>query len=363
MNPNTQPVSSSVPEGASNQVPKAKLGAKDFFLYIGFIAVFYTFLTVLLTFTFSLINTIFPDRQFNYYDPYASSMRFSVSMLIVVAPLCVYLLSRIYKGIRANPSLKDVWVRKWFLYLTFTLSIITLAINLVVLINTYLGGEISPRFIWKTVAVLVVGISVWLFTRYEIHGSLADKPKLSRGLGYGLLAAVLTLIVIGFTYIGSPTLQRNIRDDNQRENDLSSIKYEVLNYYQSKIGTLPKSLEEIKFGNPYANAIPTDPATKESYEYRIVDSKIVDGQKNAYPTFELCSTFAEDGDADKRVQGAGKGYGIGGGEVAISDPSPMYPIRFNEQDFSKHPTGRHCFEITIDPLRYKPYNSEPVLLR
>ncbi|MFM2383980.1 MAG: hypothetical protein RIQ72_552 [Candidatus Parcubacteria bacterium] len=357
MNPNTQPVSSPMPEGVSNQIPKAKVGAKDFFLYIGFIAAFYTFLTVLLTFTFSLINTIFPDRQFNYYDPYASSMRFSVSMLIVVAPLCVYLLSRIYKGIRANPSLKDLWVRKWFLYLTFTLSIVTLAINLVVLINTYLGGEISPRFIWKAVAVLVVGILVWLFTRYEIHGSLADNPKLSRGLGYGLLAAVLALIVIGFTYIGSPAFQRNVRDDNQREADLSSIKYEVLNYYQSKNAALPKTLEEMKIGNPYANALPTDPSTKLAYDYRILEPKVVEGQKDKYPTFELCATFAEDGDADKRVQGTG------GKELAITDPSPMYPIRFDEQDFSKHKAGRTCFEISIDPLRYKPYNPEPAMLR
>ncbi len=363
MNPNPQQVAPSVPEKASSEASKVRVGAKDFFLYIGFIVAFYVFLTVLLTFTFSLINTIFPDRQFNYYDPYAADMRFSVSMLMVVAPLCIYLLRQIFKGIRVNASLKDIWVRKWFLYLTFTLSIVAFAINLVVLINTYLSGEISPRFIWKTVAVLVVGIFVWLFTRHEICGSLADKPKLAQWLGYGVLAGVAVLIVIGFTHIGSPTLQRNIRDDNQRENDLSSIKYEALNYYQSKNASLPRTLEELKLGNPYATMLPTDPSTAQPYEYRILESKVIEGQNNPYPTFELCATFAENGDVDKRVQGTGKGYGIGGGDVAISDQTPMYPLRFDEQDFSKHKAGRECFEISIDPIRYKPYNSEPAPLR
>jgi hypothetical protein len=61
----------------------------------------------------------------------------------------------------------------------------------------------------------------------------------------------------------------------------------------------------------------------------------------------LCTVFSEDGSVDDRVQGAGGG-------VSVSKPSydgGQYYGEF-ESDFSKHPAGDKCFEITIDPQRF-----------
>ena len=319
---------------------KPKVGATDFFLYLGYIITFYVFIVTYITFLFSLINTIFPDRQFNYYDPYGTSMRFSVSMLIVATPLFIFLLKKIYSKLRENPLQQELSIRKWGLYLTLFLSITALAIDLVVLINTFLGGEISARFTLKAIVVLLIGAAVYWHTRQELKESLAMKPKRAKTLGWAVIGIVLASIVVGFTYIGSPTLLRNVRDDNQRENDLSTIRYQIVNYYQSKNGTLPVTLAEMNVGNPYPQEIPTDPATEQPYGYRVLESKMVN--KVSFPSFELCATFSEDGSADKRVQGVSEGVS-----------SDAYSLEF-ESDFSNHPKGNKCYEISIDPQRYRP---------
>lgn len=346
---------------------KPRVGATDFFLHLGFIAALYTFIGTFISFVFSVINTVFPDRQYDYSDPYASGLRWSVSMLIVVTPLMLFLLKKIYSSLRAEPARKELWVRKWGLYLTLTLSIIALAVDLVYLINTFLGGEISARFTWKALTVIVIGLLVWWFTRREIKNTLADNARASKWLGWGVIAVVLIALITGFSYIGSPNLLRNIRDDNQRESDLSSIKYRVLDFYQSKGARLPATLDEMAVSDFYGGKMPVDPATEQPYEYKVLPDKNVTASSTVagrapvtmkLPTFALCATFAEDGSVDKRVQNDG----MGRGGVAMPMPAMSYDMAYpvwpeNEQ-FSDHPAGNKCFEISIDPQRYKPYNPE-----
>lgn len=322
---------------------KPKVGATDFFLYLGYITTFYVFIVTYITFLFSLINTLFPDRQYNYYDPYGTGMRFAVSTLIVATPLCIFLLKKIYAQLRENPDRNELWIRKWGLYFTLFISIAALAIDLIVLINTFLGGEITTRFTLKAVVILLIGAAVYWHTRKELTNSIAEKPKLAKTLGWSVALVVLASIVIGFSYIGSPTLLRNVRDDNQRESDLSSIRYQVIDYYRVKKGVLPVSLDELNIGNPDQINIPTDPKTNEAYVYKLLESKTVNGKVLAI--FVLCATFVEDGSVDERLQNAG----------GSSMSRPTYDSIYPEQtgtDFSKHTAGAVCFETSLDPERF-----------
>lgn len=329
---------------------KPKVGAGDFFLYLGYIIAFYTCIATYLTFLFSLINTLFPDRQYNYYDTYGSGMRFAVSMLIVATPLCIFLLKKIYTKLREHPEQKDLWIRRWGLLLTLFLTITALAIDLVVLINTFLGGEITTRFTLKAITVLVIGAAVYWYTKQELNNTLAPRPTVTKSLAWVVAIIIIASLITGFSYIGSPTLLQHIKDDNQREIDISNIRYQIVNYYQSKNGTLPKTLEAMNAGNPYPQEIPKDPETGLPYKYQILADKVIN-TTTKFPTFELCATFAEDGSVDERVQNAGgtlvsRPTGIKGGYVAD-----------NETDFSKHPVGETCFKISIDPERYKPFTT------
>ena len=239
------------------------------------------------------------------------------------------------------------------MYATLFLAILALAIDLVYLINTFLGGEITTRFFLKAIVVILVAGAVWLHTRKEFDGTLAENPKLANKIGWSVIALVVISIVTGFYFLGSPTTLRNIRDDNQRENDISNLRSQVVNYYQTKNGTLPATLADLNVGNPYSMELPVDPATDQPYAYAVIASTTNNGI--AYPAFQLCATFALDGNADERVQGAG------GTSVSMARPAydSYYPFEQNDE-ISKHPAGNKCFDFSIDPQRFQPY-PKPVM--
>ncbi len=345
-------------------VQKAKSGAtaKDFFVNLGVFVVLYTLVGTFLTFMFSVINSVFPDTRdiYNYYDPYGSSMRLSVSILIVATPLLIYLLRIVHKTIAEDPAKKDIWVRRWGLYLTLFLAIIMLAVDVVTFINSFLGGETATRFIWKVVLTLIVGVILVWYTRADLKNKFSENRKLAQGTSWAFLVIIVATIIFGFTLIGSPTTIRNIRDDNQRESDLSVLNSRITNYYQSKNGTLPETLAAINLGDPYANMLPKDPETKMDYKYVVVkaDAPYTTGQylvaTSSFAAFKLCANFAEDSEIDKRLQGTG---GRGGGMT--SAPALDYSYGYYEGQFQKHPAGEHCFDVSIDPQRYPPYDPKP----
>jgi hypothetical protein len=127
-----------------------------------------------------------------------------------------------------------------------------------------------------------------------------------------------------------------LRFDSQRVNDLTNIQYQVVNYWQQK-SALPANLDALE--DPlYGTRIPTDPETKEAYEYTVKGTT----------TFELCANFDL---AWEDTKGRGE-YGYGGG-YGIRDMA--YPYYFPENENWKHEAGRSCFERTIDPEKYPPF--------
>ena len=69
--------------------------------------------------------------------------------------------------------------------------------------------------------------------------------------------------------------------DQQKVSDLQGIQTQIVNYYEKK-GVLPNSLSDLN--DPISGySAPTDPQTKDSYEYNLKD------QTNL--SFELCATF------------------------------------------------------------------------
>ncbi len=342
------------------QTLKPKVTAKDFFLNLGVFVVLYTLVATFLTFMFSVINSVLPDVRdvYNYYDPYGQSMRLSVSILIVATPLLVYLLRTVHKTIEVDSAKKDIWIRRWGLFLTLFLSIVMLAVDLVVFINTFLGGEIASRFVWKVIVTLLVGAALVWYTRSELRNSFSENRKNAVVTGWVFGAIILASLIFGFTLIGSPTLLRAVRDDNQREMDLQSLNGQILNYYQSKSAVLPATLDEMTSGDPYATKLPTDPITHQNYKYEVVRQgpRYVAGAlvaSSSFPAYKLCATFDQDGEVDKRIQGAN---GTGGG---IGRPMAAYDSMYYggyEGRFDTHPAGEHCFDVSIDPQRYPPYN-------
>lgn len=300
-----------------------KTTPKDFFLHLAAIVALYVGAGALINLAFSIINYCFPDALANYF--YSGSVAWPISMLIVLIPILYVVEWLIKKDIRLMPEKGDLWIRRWRIYLTLFLTGAVLAGDLIVLINTYLSGEISTRFIYKFSAILLVlGVTFAYYILEKANKSLQTKTMLS----YVGIALVLMAIIGGFLVVGSPTKQRNLRFDNQRVSDLQNIQYQIVNYWQQK-SRLPTKLDELK--DPlYGTVVPVDPKSAEQYVYSVKNNL----------SFELCTTFAL---PYQDIKGRG-GY---------IDSS--YPVIGGLDENWKHEAGRICFTRTIDPEKYPPF--------
>lgn len=308
-----------------------KTTPKDFFLHLGATIALYAAVGALIRLSFSIIDYLNPDALSSYF--YAGSIAWPISMLVVLIPVLYVLEWLLVRGIRLVPEKKDLWIRRWRIYLTLFLAGATIIGDLIVLINTYLSGEITSRFIYKVLAILVIcGIvfAYYLLARIteEEKGRAARKTVAVIGL-----VLILAAIVGGFFIVGSPAKQRAIRFDNERVSDLTNAQWQVVSYWQ-RTGKLPAALADFK-DEISGMGVPNDPETGLPFEYSVTGRN----------SFELCAIFDL---PSQDTQGRGPNYGYGGGMGGT------YPVKDGSNDVWSHPAGRTCFKKTIDPSQYPP---------
>ncbi len=309
-----------------------KVTPKDFFLWAGAMVGLYGSVISLITLIFAYVDQAFPDaltQGSSYYqDPYSGGIRFAMASLMVLVPVTLVLLHLIRKDIGKDLTKADLWIRRWALFLTLFLAGLAMVIDLITLINYFLGGELTTRFVLKVATILLVASGVFMHFLADYWGYWIKFPGKARSIGIAAALLVVLAIVSGFFIIGSPNSVRMMRLDSQKVQDLQNIQWQVINYYQTK-GRLPQSLQELN--DPLSgNAIPKDAQTGGDYSYRI--------SKAPY-TFEVCATF----------NALSTGMAPGG---PVAAPVPMATKPGLESDSWAHSAGQGCFERTIDPERY-----------
>lgn len=310
---------------------KPKTTPKDFFLWVGAIITLYVSAVSLLTLLFQYIDILFEDTlKGAFYDPYSGAIRFAIASLIVIFPIYIYLTKLINKDIRQNPEKKEIGVRKWLIYLTLFVAGVTIIIDLIVLINKFLGGEeLTYGFILKVLSVLVVMGGVFLYYMYDLKGKWESSKKTAQMIGLVVSFIVLSAVVGGFFIIGSPQSLREIRYDQEKIRDLSNIQWQIINFYQQK-ERLPENLEELK--DPLVGFIlPEDSQTESMYGYEVVEGL----------TFKLCAVFNKE--SRDYVEGIKP-------PVKQINSSQLRLVRDDEN--WTHGVGETCFERTIDPDRF-----------
>ena len=134
---------------------KPKASPKDFFLWAAAMVSLYASVVSLIMLLFSYIEYAFPDAL-SYVDPYSTSIRFAIASLVVLAPTFLILMRVIRSDIEGAPEKFDLWVRRWALYFTLFVAGITIVVDLITLINYFLNGDVTTRFVLKVLVVLLV---------------------------------------------------------------------------------------------------------------------------------------------------------------------------------------------------------------
>jgi NADH:ubiquinone oxidoreductase subunit 6 (subunit J) len=300
---------------------------KDFFLHLGAVISLYLSVGFIISLWFSLINKWFPDTVYSYFS--ASDSIVSLSTIIISIPVLYvleYFISKIIKSINEK---RDIWIRKWRIYLTLFLAGLMVAIDLIVLLGSYLRGELTERFILKVLVVLVISIIVFVFYLLErmSDGSAvtATTLKAKKIFGFiGLIFAIAT-VVTTFVVVGSPTHQRNLRLDEQTINQLRTIRQNIITQYQGT-GKLPKDKSSIKdFGTMRMVVDKTEDSKTFDYEYNVIDAQKLD--------FALCAHFNES-------------------YTASQDKIGMNYYNYESDSEWDHDAGRYCFNFNIDKIKY-----------
>jgi len=307
---------------------KPKTTPKDFFLYFAGFVTLYVSAISLINLLFSIINKTFPDNLTSgyYYDYYSTGMRLAIASLIIVFPIYLFIASYLNKYLSANSDKRDLAIRKWLTYLTLFVTGAAVITDLIVLVNTFLGGEITSRFILKVIAVALVSGAVFAYYIYDLKKSFApDEPSRTKLLVTLASIVVLASLIGGFSILGSPMKARAQKFDEMRTSNLQSIQWQVINYWQQK-GTLPENLELLQ--DPISGFYtPKDPETGESYVYKATSNL----------SFRLCANFGltTDNAKDQKSNTSVRPMGY-----AMTDENWI------------HDAGETCFDRTVDPELY-----------
>lgn len=303
---------------------KPKLTPKDFFLYIGALATLYWSAGSLLALLFAIVDAQFRDELQYFVDPYSGGIRFAIASLVVVLPISLFLFRAIKKDALANPQKFLLPLRRWLYAITIFVTAAALAGDLIALLNGFLGGELTTRFVLKVLSVFVVAGFVFWYCLLEIRVKPEMAPRIRKEFLWGAPLLVLLAVVYGFVVMGSPNTIRKLRFDERRASDLQSLQWQIVNFWQTK-QRFPKVLAELE--DPLSGyRVPADPRTKEPYEFSL-------GEGYA---FTLCANF----------------------ELPSSERTLIIAKSYPADGFSEnweHQAGRTCFERTLDPERYPPY--------
>ncbi len=303
-----------------------KITAKDFFLHLGAIVAFYASAIALITLLFEAINFAYP--QINSYNYYFPSISFQVATLIVAFPLFVWLSYLMQKAYEANPDLRESALRKWLSYITLFVAGAVVAGDLVTVIYFFLDGqELTTGFLLKVLTLVVIASGIFLYYLREIRNMITPGERNV----WRIVSVVIIIgsIILGFSVIGSPQTQRERRYDSERANDLQSIQWQVVNYYQQK-ASIPATLELLN--DPLSGfEVPVDPETGTAYEYRVIGQSAL--------AFELCANFSQESLVSQ--------------DNYLAKPMMYEPsISARYPETWEHGSGRTCFSRSIDPQLY-----------
>lgn len=305
-----------------NTTPKST--PKDVFLHLLNIFTFFLSIISFITLYIQYISALFPDLLNFYYTSMANGVRWSTSILVIAVPVYILTSWLLGKDLASDPARRELKLRKWLTYFTLFISAVTIIVDLIMFVFSFLSGELTIQFFLKVFVVLLVAGAVFGYYVWDLRRKKL-KSKAPKILAWVLSFVVLASIVWGFFIIGTPAEQRERRFDEQRTSDLQMLQNQIISYWVKK-EALPQSLSSLE-DNISGFIVPKDPGTDQAYEYAVTDEL----------SFELCADF-KTSTSDFGLDGRADKY--------------FYVYDSFQQNWS-HEAERTCFSRTIDPELYK----------
>ena len=225
------------------------------------------------------------------------ALRFAISAIIIAGPIYFVMMRLINKNLLAGKLERESGVRKWLTYFILLVSAVVMIGWLIGTIGSFLNGELTIKFILKSLASILISALIFSYYLYDIKREEVSKNNnIIRIYFYGSIAIAAIALISAFFFIDSPFKVRQQKDDQAVINKFSQID-SAINAYYGENGKLPVNLKDLLAGGSAYYIVEndiTDPGTGKIFDYKVVN-------KDAY---ELCATFK----TANKEQGADKSY-------------------------------------------------------
>ncbi len=253
-----------------------------FYYLLSLAALIFTALSVGMV-VFGIIDKTVADAlNYNNYSGVDGQLKFAISALFIAAPVYYFISRLINRGLHKKELNLDSPLRRWLTYFIILVSSVTILGVFIGVINNFLSGELTVRFILKAGTMLIIAASVFSFYFYDIkRKEIKTKDLFMRLFTYISAALVLAAFVAAWFFVESPQVARAKRLDLIVINNIYQLENAVNSYY-SQYDRLPATLDEIKNSDIYLDPkSAVDPETKQGIEYKVSgDNK-----------FSFCATF------------------------------------------------------------------------
>jgi len=282
-----------------------------FYYLLSLTALIFTALSVGMI-VFGIIDSTVADAlNYNNYSNVDSQLKFAISALFIAAPIYYFLSHLINRGLRKKEIEVNSPLRRWLTYFIILVASVIILGVFINVINNFLSGELTVRFILKALTMLLISAAVFSFYFYDVKRLEIKKNDLVLSLfSYISAFLVLAAFVSAWFFVESPQVARAKRLDQIVVNNIYQLEDAVNNYY-AEYQVLPDNLDDLKkVKNIYLDPKNlVDPETKQAIEYR------VDGDKE----FSFCATYRTNSNDDNKAMP----YGVGNREhVAGYDCTP-----------------------------------------
>lgn len=254
---------------------------------------------------YGIINELVADTLVgsSYYNSFNSQYKFAISAIIISAPLFYLLTGLIRKGIKKGEMESDSPVRRWLTYFILFISSLFILGSFIGVISSFLEGELTARFILKTLTVFIISGITFAYYFYDIKTEKIETgDKWIKVFLFSSLAIVLAAFISVWFFIESPKVARNRKFDQVTVNKLSNLEGDINSYY-AKNEKLPELISDFVKERQILSL------KENNIEY------IKKGDKN----FELCATF-------------------------LSESEDLTsPYNYRSDSYSSHEIGYQCF--------------------
>lgn len=170
------------PAGAGPPAPvnRQSDGPRDAFLYI--LSFFALYVTVIgaAALLWGLAEAWFED-PLDRTGGSAGAIRGAISMVVISYPIFLYLAITIRKKLTSGEMSGDSTLRKVLIYLTLFLIAITAIIDLIVILNAFLSGELTGRFAVRSISLLALAGLVFEYFRQELAAYNSARREAAAG--------------------------------------------------------------------------------------------------------------------------------------------------------------------------------------